>query len=175
MAHRKTGLVEIGFDGGGGAEALRELQAFGVATFADLVALVPPDFETKHPSSFEEQTTFVGILRDAMIAQNARLYFERAFTKTWNVLDSATIDLVAAQGIGVEELRSKYGFLTEVDLDDEGDDLDDEGDDHDVFPCTFCGRRARLEDLQAVGPRGQEAALMCETCVKENDAESREW
>lgn len=108
--HLATGRVEMGLGRSGGLDALEELRAFGVTRMSMLTALLPTDFEAKHPDSFRGQTTFLGILRDAMLRQDARRYFDHAFQNRWTGIDTHAARIAAAQGIGLEELESKYGI-----------------------------------------------------------------
>lgn len=91
-------------------EIIDELLTFGVETLHDLEEIIPPDY-LQVLDEYEDDTNFLGILRDLMIISNAKLYFESVWRGHWKATDAIMVALMSHYGINLRKLTRKYGFI----------------------------------------------------------------
>jgi putative GTP pyrophosphokinase len=153
-----SGLVEQGLGGGGAKELMDELTRFGVTTLGGLAELLPPEFTSRHPEMVENQTTFIGLLRNAMILRDAERYFGSVWQKhRRQAMLQSDIDIFTKYGVDIAPLLKKHGILSDEELaEEEYTDM-----------CVICGRVFPQVDLRAIGAGDQEAPFACRECVEE--------
>jgi putative GTP pyrophosphokinase len=167
-----NGIVEPGVVGSTGEQLVAELLRFGIKTLGDLASLVPHDFIVQFPETLAEQTTFLGLVRDAMMLKDAVSYFSKSWNRGWDVISPLTVDMLEKYGVEVAPLLRERGIQSNdgsLDEDDEGEDDSDSDN-----ACGFCGKRAPSFTLTPIGTGGQEALSACRTCVAEMDREAFE-
>jgi putative GTP pyrophosphokinase len=166
-----SGLVEPGLGGDGGAVLMDELERFGVTTLGGLAALFPRSLTSTHPELLAEQTTFIGLLRNAMIFADAGRYFADVWQGRWQLMDQSSFEMFRKCGVELEPLLAAHGIVREEEFaeDDEYSGVPDS----EMDECGFCGSSVPQVSLTALGAGGQEAPLACPSCVNRIDDEAR--
>lgn len=139
--HISSGRVEPGLGGDGATELMAELKRFGVQTLGELAKLFPKEFLRSYPEALEDQTTFIGLLRTAMVLTDANRYFDHVWRRQrWSVVSRDSLTFFAKYGVDLGPFVQKHKILTEEDLDEEHESSWVEG------PRTAI--RAALENLE---------------------------
>jgi len=87
---------------------IEELSSYGIKTIAELDNVIPKDYES-NVIKYDEDTNYIGMLRDIMIINDTKRYFEEVWDKSWSGIDIGTINLYKVYGIDANELFDKYG------------------------------------------------------------------
>lgn len=89
--------------------AMQEISGFGIASLEDLRELVPPDFASRFPGVVKS-TTFIGILRDAMLIKDHARYLDGPWMRDWTELDREAAAGLTSAGVRMADL-AKYGVV----------------------------------------------------------------
>lgn len=101
LAEQTTnGTVDSGLAGDEATEMVAELAKFGVKNLGELGALLPRDFTSQFPETIREPTTFVRLLRAAMILKDHKRYFESAKARMhWATLTPEEVEFFQGRGV----------------------------------------------------------------------------
>lgn len=90
-------------------EVVRELTKFGLATLADIDAIVPKNLEEVYIKHNEARNgNSFGLFRDIMIAHDGKKYFEKSWDKGWTRIALSQRSLMMDLGIPFDEYVEKY-------------------------------------------------------------------
>lgn len=99
-------IPEFGLNNSGASAIVKELAVFGISTLSELDSIIPTDFE-KRLLKGAESSTFVGILRDIMLINDAERYFQNVWDASWDVISPESLDFLKSYRV---DLRK---FVTE--------------------------------------------------------------
>ncbi len=169
-----SGLVEPGLGGNSAELLMNELASFGVDTLGSLAELFPRNFTSTYPGVLDDQTTFIGLLRDAMILKDAERYFDKAWQRRWTAIPQSDLDKFVKYGVEIDPMLEKYGIEREDDLADDDEYADWPDEEEEKEECSFCGRNIPVSQLSAIGAGGEEAPLACPNCVSNLDEDAEQ-
>lgn len=84
-----------------------ELHLMGINTIKELDAIVPKDFVDIESRFVEEDSNFLGFMRDIMIAYDADRYFKKAWRHHWSA-DTSDVELLEELGVSLAKYAKKY-------------------------------------------------------------------
>lgn len=84
-------------------EIIAELQDFGINTLKDLDEIITDEFIRALPSG----DNYIGILRNIMMAENPKKYFDEAWKESWWGLEEETYEFIKSFNPDIEEYANK--------------------------------------------------------------------
>ncbi|MCD8741167.1 hypothetical protein LT679_11185 [Mucilaginibacter roseus] len=91
---------------------LNELNRYGIKNLKDLDSIVPINFIDNLQDIYKQSDslTFIGLLRDIMIINNADHYFQGVWRNSWGDTDNESFQLYKRYNIDPEYLTNTYGI-----------------------------------------------------------------
>lgn len=90
--------------------AISELNCMGITTLAQLDALLSPRMDVIVQAR-DSSRTYIGILRDIMILQDADKYFKEAHNDHWSAVSTAQIAFWTKNGVNIDPYRNRFKLI----------------------------------------------------------------
>lgn len=96
-----------------------ELNSFGIETLQELDSLINRVSDQQVNFSRSNSRNFIGILRNCMLIDNTKKYFENSWSKHWRRIDVKAYNLLKQNGVDIDHYINVYN----IEVDDEDDAL----------------------------------------------------
>ncbi|MDD2871053.1 MAG: hypothetical protein PHS49_03605 [Candidatus Gracilibacteria bacterium] len=87
-----------------GGEIVEEVLDFGLRTIKEFDKIFPNDYISKCNKYINENINFTGIIRDVLLINDYKKYFEKSFKRNWWIIDNGDEELLKSYNIDIDEL-----------------------------------------------------------------------
>lgn len=90
---------------------INELHNFGINTLKDLEKIIPSDYEEAYSKCGAQSSNFIGILRDIMIINDYKKYFEKCWEQKWHAINSKDVSFYNQYNLPIKKIMEVYGLF----------------------------------------------------------------
>lgn len=88
----------------GGTTVIEELRLFGLLKLSQVDKIIPKDYQD-NLIKLHQSTNFIGCIRDILIINNAKKYFELSWRNSWQVYDEDNLTLWEKYNVDIDYLQ----------------------------------------------------------------------
>ena len=99
-----------------GKKIVEELKLFGINRISELDKAIPSDYQDYAYDIYKKthyKIYFIGFIRDVLMINDAKRYFEVCWRGTWNAMDSAGAEVLQHYNVDIGKYAKEYKFTIE--------------------------------------------------------------